>query len=102
MATGNPQKPRDVDILVYGEPLGGYTAYTEGGGIRLDLRSLQLHGWERGVESWRDAYKWLTRGMRGVRRHDAELAVRLPTVTVQIYPQFLFGVAGADAAGNAA
>lgn len=77
--------PNDLDVLLDLAPVGRYRNWKQG---KLDRRRARAFGVRLALCSRDEAYKWLTKGMRKVSRHDyeAERGLHLYPL-VLIYPR---------------
>lgn len=79
------QAPNDLDLLIESKAVGRHRTWKQG---KLNRRYLRMFGVRRALCASKETYKWLTKGMKKVSRHDfeAERGIDLSPL-VMIYPR---------------
>lgn len=79
------QDPNDLDVMVRWSYGGRYRPYEQG---KLDRQRLRAYGMWAALSAEKEMFKWLSKGMRKVSRHDYEREKGLDIdVLVMIYPR---------------
>lgn len=77
--------PNDLDLLIESKPVGRARSWKQG---KLSRRYLSRFGVRRAISASDEAYKWLTKGMKKVSRHDFEIEQGLDlSPLVMLYPR---------------
>lgn len=78
------QSPNDLDILIECKAVGGFKTHSQG---KLDKWRLRSYGCKTAICAETEAFKWLTKGMKKVSRHDTKYEATELDVKVLIYPR---------------
>ena len=79
------QTPNDLDLLIECRPVGRHRTLNQ---APNDLRYLRQYGMPSLYSSKAHAFKWLTKGMKLVSRHDTDWEIAPLPERVLIYPRF--------------
>lgn len=79
-------EPNDLDLLIATEATGVNRSWKE---VGFDPAYLRATGVHTPRDSKEEAYKWLTKGMRNVSRHDAAIEMIRIDKKIEIYPKYL-------------
>ena len=79
------QEPNDLDVMVRYNQVGRRRNWRQG---KLDLQARRSWGYSRAICASKEMYKWLSKGMKHVSRHNYEAEKGLDLgVMVMIYPR---------------
>lgn len=79
-------EPNDLDLLIATEATGVNRSWEE---VGFDPAYLRATGVRIPRDSKEEAYKWLTKGMRNVSRHDAAIEMIKIDKKIEIFPKYL-------------